>query len=375
MNAKKHGLFFELLQVALGKRGVLSKTPSEQEWQELFDMSEKQAVAGIAIAALEKLSQQGQKPPMDLLYEWIGLSEQVRQENLRLNKCCKQLQRKFGEAGLRSSILKGQGILSYYDESLRELRQSGDIDIFVDCGLEKALRKVESLGFRAESWDYKHAHLDIWDDVAVEMHYRVEVLLNLWKNRKLQKWFKAHTEGIFGHTENTENTEIATPTVEFNVFYILLHIYRHFLYEGVGMRQLMDYYFVLVKVRGEKLKVRDSSEYNDSVYAIREFGMERFARGVMWVMQEVFGLERKCMIAEPLESEGRFILNEVMTGGNFGHYDERINKRHKGKIFTVMAICKHNWHLLWHYPSEVIWPPIWFVWHKCWKNYQRLKGI
>lgn len=129
----------------------------------------------------------------------------------------------------------------------------------------------------------------------------------------------------------------------------------------------MDYYFVLVKVRGERLKVRDSSEYNDSVYAIREFGMERFARGVMWVMQEVFGLERKCMIAEPLESEGRFILNEVMTGGNFGHYDERINKRHKGKIFTVMAICKHNWHLLWHYPSEVIWPPIWFVWHKCWK--------
>lgn len=364
-------LFFELIQVALGKRSVLSKTPSEQEWQELFDMSEKQAIAGVAMAALEKLSRQNQKPPTDLLYEWIGISEQVRQENKKLNKCCKQLQCKFGEAGLRSSILKGQGMLSYYDDTLRELRQSGDIDIYVDCSMEKTLNVVQQFkDLKVESWDYKHAHLDIWDDVAVEMHYRVEVMLNLCKNRKLQKWFNDHTEEIFGHTENTESTEmLVTPMVEFNVFYILLHIYRHFLYEGVGMRQLMDYYFVLKKSYlsriGELENGTNQTDY--ALNAIKEFGMERFARGLMWVMQEVFALDRKHMIAEPLESEGRFILNEVMTGGNFGHYDERINKRHKGKIITVMAICKHNWHLLFHYPSEVIWPPIWFVWHKCWK--------
>jgi hypothetical protein len=102
VKVKVDNLFFELMQVALGKRSVLSKTPSEREWQELFDMAEKQAVAGVAMAALEKLSEQGQKPPMGLLYEWIGLSEQVRQENLRLNRCCRQLQRKLGEAGLRS---------------------------------------------------------------------------------------------------------------------------------------------------------------------------------------------------------------------------------------------------------------------------------
>lgn len=388
-------LFFELIQVALGKRRVLSRTPSEQEWQELFDMSEKQAIAGVAMAALEKLSGQEQKPPMDLLYEWIGLSEQIRQENLRLNKCCKQLQRMLGEAGLRSSILKGQGMLSYYDEPLRELRQSGDIDIYVDCGMEKALNVVQQFeGLSVESWDYKHAHLDIWDDVAVEMHYRVEVLLNLRKNKKLQKWFKNHEEEIFDtkdfkqsrigelennntNTDDTNRTDgLVTPTVEFNVFYILLHVYRHFLYEGVGMRQLMDYYFVLKKSYLSRIRGLETGT-NQTKYAfdaIKEFGMERFSRGLMWVMQEVFALDRKLLIAEPLESEGRFILNEVMTGGNFGHYDERINKRGKGKLFTVMAICRHNWHLLRHYPSEVIWPPVWFVWHKCWK-WRKMKAL
>ena len=366
-------LFYELIQVALGNREELLRIPTDDEWSDIYDESEKQAVTGVMVAGLERLPKE-QRPEQELLLQWIGISEQIRQDNLRLNKCSKQLQRKLGEAGLRSSILKGQGILSYYDDSLRELRQSGDIDIYVDCDIEKALNVVQQFkDLNVESWDYKHAHLDIWDDVAVEMHYRVEVMLNQFKNRKLQKWFKNHTEEIFGHTEYKESTEmLVTPTVEFNVFYILLHIYRHFLYEGVGMRQLMDYYFVL-KNLDDNVDL-NSKRTNFAIDAIKEFEMERFAKGVMWVMQEVFALDRKHMIAEPSESEGRFILNEVMTGGNFGHYDERINKRHNGKFFTVIAICKHNCHLLWHYPSEVIWPPIWFVWHKCWK-WRKMKTL
>lgn len=354
-------LFYELIQVAVGQRDILSHNPSEEEWIELFEMSQKQAIAGIAFAALDKLSAVGQKPPLNLLYEWIGMSEQIRQGNLRLNKYSRQLQKKLSESGLRSSILKGQGILSFYDEHLRELRQSGDIDIYVDCGREKALEWAKSKEIAVESWDYKHAHLNIWDDVEVEMHYHVEVLLNLLRNRKLQRWFKEHEELMF-----CDRDGLTTPTTAFNRFYVLLHIYRHFLYEGVGMRQLMDYYV---------LRADDADNCSFGLeLTLKKFGMWRFARGIMWVMQEVFALDRSCMIAEPMESEGRFILNEIMAGGNFGHHDERINKRRKGKLFTVLAICKHNWHLLWHYPSEVIWPPIWFVWHKCWK-WQKQKKL
>ncbi len=74
--------------------------------------------------ALDKLSQVGQKPPVDLLFGWIGLSEQIRQQNSLLNKRCKQLERKLDELGHKSSILKGQGIAHYYDDSLKDYRQS-----------------------------------------------------------------------------------------------------------------------------------------------------------------------------------------------------------------------------------------------------------
>lgn len=370
-------MFFELLRVAVGQQDCLSHTPTAYEWRELYGMAEKQAVLGICFHGVERLHGQKQTPPQDLLFEWIGITEYIKQKNVSLDKQCEELQTMLKEVGIRSSVLKGQGIAWYYGE-LANLRQPGDIDIYVDCGRDRALQFAHGNGQKNVDWDYKHLHLKIWDDTEVEMHYHVEVLLNLWKNRKLQKWFKEHETELFTHananlnanlnlkanTDRTNNTNrFVTPTVEFSVFYILLHIYRHFLYEGVGFRQVIDYYFVL-KNLNDNLNVNESYAYK----AVREFGMTRFARGLMWVMHEVLGMPREWMLWEPDEKEGRYILEQVMMGGNFGHHDERL-KHTGGKLGAVKAILTHNMHLLAHYPSDVIWAPVWIVWHKCWKMY------
>lgn len=351
-------LFFELLQVALGNRERLSCTPTSEEWENLYDESERQAVTGVMVAGLERLkanTDDTSNLPLELLLQWIGISEQIRQGNLSLTKRCKELQGKLVEIGYESSILKGQGVALYYDEPLRDLRQSGDIDIFVDCGLKGAIDIAHRLGIENPEWDYKHLHLDVFEDAEVEMHYRVEVLLNLWKNWKLQKWFRNNSALLYN-----ENNGLKTSTTLFNVFYILLHIYRHFLYEGVGMRQIVDYYMVLRDVNRAKIDVGFSLE------AVSMFSMERFAKGLMWVMKEALAMPREWMLWEPDEKEGKFMLEEVMAGGNFGHHYERLTHG-GGKWNTVKQVCRHNWHLLSHYPSDVIWAPVWFVWHKCWK--------
>ena len=66
-------LLFELIQVVLGQRDGLSRTPSEEDWQRLFQMAEEQAITSFVFPALELLNKSGQKPPMELLYEWIGV--------------------------------------------------------------------------------------------------------------------------------------------------------------------------------------------------------------------------------------------------------------------------------------------------------------
>ena len=44
-------------------------------------------------------------------------------------------------------------------------------------------------------------------------------------------------------------------------------------------------------------------------------------------------------------------------------YDEKLRALRQSGDIDVYA----NWDLLWHYPADVIWAPVWFVWHKCWK--------
>lgn len=352
-------LFFELLQVALDNRERLTKTPSAAEWMEIYAESERQTVSGILLYGIERLPVE-QRPPQVLLLQWIGVGQIIERHNHLLDERCKKILSNLTSVGLHPTILKGQGIAQCYPKVLQKLRQSGDIDVYISDSREKAIEYARSLGQKKIEWDYKHLHLKVWDDTEVEMHYHVEVLLNLWKNSRLQRWFGKHQDAIQGSMSKFQGGDVVTPTVEFNVFYILLHIYRHFLYEGVGLRQIVDYYFVLrtVQVSGSKIQ-----EY---INAVRDFGMEKFATGLMWVMHEALGMSREWMLWEPDEREGRYILKQVMTGGNFGHHDERL-KHTCGKIGAVKAILTHNLHLLTHYPSDVIWAPVWIVWHKLWK--------
>ena len=125
-----------------------------------------------------------------------------------------------------------------------------------------------------------------------------------------------------------------------------------------------------MKNLNDNLNVNESYAYK----AVREFGMTRFAKGLMWVMHEALGMQRDWMLWEPDEKEGRYILKQVMRGGNFGHHDERL-KHYGGKLGAVKAILTHNMHLLTHYPSDVIWAPVWIVWHKAWKTWMQFKGL
>ena len=352
-------LFLELLQIALGNRDRLSYIPSAKEWEMLYKESERQAVAGIVLHGMDRLPAE-QRPSQVILFQWIGQGQMIEQRNQVMYVRCENLLKKLSESGLQGTILKGQGIAFLYDDELRRLRQSGDIDVYVDCGLKGALEFAKSIGQETIEWDYKHLHLNVWADTEVEMHYRVEVLLNLRKNRKLQKWFKENNALLY-----SVNSGLTTPTTLFNVFYILLHIYRHFLYEGVGMRQIVDYYMVLRTVNYEKQSV----EY--ALDAVSDFGIDKFARGLMWVLKEALGMPEDWTLWEPDQKEGEYILKQIMTGGNFGHYDERLNHG-GGKIGAVKAILTHNLHLLTHYPSDVIWAPVWIVWHKLWKMTRRV---
>lgn len=375
-------LFFQLIQTAIvgdprANKG-LSRVPTSKEWGELYVISKKQTLHGVCFYGIQLLPRaQTANLPEVLKLRWLGSSVSIQQRNGLMNRKCVELLQRFATEGIEGSILKGQGVAMCYPLSLRTYREPGDIDIFVDASREQVIRYAQSLGDGQPEWDYKHLHLKIFAKIEVEVHYVPEVLLNIWKNRKLQRWFKEHREWMFANSVgSTTDDALVTPTLAFNLFYILLHTYRHFLYEGVGLRQLMDYYFVLKAYRAN---VVDDEAINDVVETIKAFGMTRFTRGVLWVLNEVFEgghSDSQCITLgaiEPDENEGRYILNQIMIGGNFGHYDERLKSSRKGKFAKVTKVMKHNLYLLSHYPSDVVWTPLWIAWHCGWKKVETMK--
>lgn len=146
-------LFFELIQVAIGTRTCLSHTPSADEWGELYAMAKKQSLVGVCFAGVQKLQAQRQEPPEMLYLTWMGMAAKIQQRNEVVNRQCVELQAKLSADGIRSCILKGQAIASLYTSTgsaqvgdLALLRQSGDIDVLVDCERKEAVDYVQKKG-------------------------------------------------------------------------------------------------------------------------------------------------------------------------------------------------------------------------------------
>lgn len=113
-----------------------------------------------------------------------------------------------------------------------------------------------------------------------------------------------------------------------------------------------------------------SEEKETYVKSLHKFGLNRFAASVMWVLKQVFNIEDKYLLYEHNECEGKFLLNEILEGGNFGQYDKRYHQRskHKGRGKLFLNKIHNNMHLLTHYTNEVLWGLIYFIWHFFWKR-------
>lgn len=345
-------LFFELIQVALGHRDKLSRTPTVVEWNNILDEATRQAVAGICIAGVDNLPKE-QMPPKMLLLEWIGLSERIRQQNSLLDKQTSQIWNQLKEDGFEAAILKGQGVAHEYGR-LSDLRQSGDIDIWLKGGYQKICDYVQRTHPTTDV-AYHRFHYDYFDDTEVELHHRPTLMRNLFDDRKLARWYNSFEAGSFVYLKDKG---FAVPSLEFNRIFILTHIYRHFLFEGIGLRQVMDYYFVLKNCPAE---IKEIAEIGKS---LKSFRMLRFAEAMMWILHTQLGLEEKYLICGMNEKEGRFVLSEIEQTGNFGYTDSRYTYKY---FFKLRRQIVHGAHLLLHYPSEVIWTPIWLVYHMIWK--------
>lgn len=353
-------LLSDILKVAVGSRSELPHTPTESEWKEIFQLSKKQALLGITYKGVEQLPSH-QRPPRQLILQWIAASERIKYLNEKLNTKAIEISQQFYNDGFRNIILKGQGVARYYqNKNLNLYRTPGDIDIWLD-GKRKDIIDYVQRFLPNSSIFYHHMDFPKIDGVEIEVHFTPSWMNSYFTNHKLQKLFNNQRNVLFNR-DYTHISELPVPTLAFDRVYILVHIYRHLFHEGIGLRQLLDYYFVLRQGFTE-------DERKETMQTIRSLKMSRFTGAVMWILQDVFGLEDKYLITAPNEKNGRFLLEEIMLAGNFGHYDKRIERgTNESNLHYGLRKVKHNFRFFESYPSEVLWSPVFKLWHYFWRK-------
>ena len=447
--SKQHQIFFDFLRFCIGSAKEIPDSLKEADWKELYAIAKKQCLVGVLFDGIKKLPAEHVGMKKEILLQWMAESQILEKANVRLNDAAIQVSEWFRKKGFRTCILKGQGNALIYPNPYS--RTPGDIDIWVEGGDKRVISFVRSISPHEKAC-YHHIEFPSYKGVEVEVHYRPSFLLCFWHNRKLQKYYERVKEEQFSHRVMfSEQREVAIPTVEFNLIFQLTHIFSHLMNEGIGLRQLLDYYYVLCdfyKVYqnfsnpsvslskgsstfspspsssgsgdvtapsrcSEPLRSKDggpskvspdsagwdrrdaigdmtsataatdssataarsSSTAIDRVQEeLKELGLWKFAGGIMYIMQEVFGMSASRLIVPPNEKYGKFVLNEVLEAGNFGRHDAR-NRFGRSQLGNNLQRIYRDMRLVKFFPAEALCEPLFRTWHFFWRLKHRRQSL
>lgn len=379
---KQQKIFFDFLRFCIGSAKEIPGSLKEVDWKELYAIAKKQALLGVLFYGIRRLPKE-LAPEQKLLMQWMVMAEQIRKQNIRLFLESVKVCQNFENEGFANCILKGQGNALLYPDPY--MRTPGDIDIYLSGGRRKIMKYVNRV-CPNQVMRYHHVDFPVMK-TAIEVHFTPSYMFFPIHNSRMQKWFEEVMGEQCNHRVSLPDGygEIHVPQVSFNIIYILSHLYRHIFTEGIGLRQLLDYYFVLVKWHTDLTNLADSNkslpqmtQINTDLDALRHklkyLGLWKFAQTVMFVMKEVFGLSEDRMIAPMDEKKGRFLLDEIMRGGNFGQYDDRMgSKVGESKIHRYFRMNLRNLRFVKHYPTEALSEPLFRTWFAVWKKIHGIK--
>ena len=242
--------YFAFLRYCLGKKRNMSRVIAGMNWHELYSFASKQALLGLCFEGIERLGKEypeelKQNPiGRELLMTWMGKAQQIRRQNMKVNAVAGKLFSMLREDGLRCCILKGQGNALMYPNPYS--RTSGDIDVWIDASRERIMEYTQKKFELGDDIRLQHLETSL-DGVPVEMHFFPCSRNNPFYHARLQKWFRRNADLQCSHIVGLPDGagDIAIPTTAFNVIYQLTHLYHHFFDEGIGMRQIIDYFLVV----------------------------------------------------------------------------------------------------------------------------------
>ncbi|MBO1362882.1 nucleotidyltransferase family protein [Prevotella sp. A2931] len=357
-----------LLKLCLIPQSIPSKVITNIDWTEVLAFAQAHAIVGLFWKEIQNLPPTiKNKPSYKDITNWAIAYKQIEKRNFYLYQKSAWVCSNFKKEGFEACILKGQGNAILYPDIYE--RSPGDIDVWLRPA-NKETRKTTTKERRQIIIQYvkqiipeapirfHHIQFDIIKGLSIELHFFPINLNNPFANKKLQCWFHEMEDFQFSHTVKLHNNSvICIPTLKFNLVYQMCHILHHFFDDGIGLRQLIDYYYLLKQEPNEETKEEIRRMFST-------LHIEQFANAVMFVLHNTLGLECKYLLCPPDKIRGSILQQEILRGGNFGK-NYRFNHSTTGKKY--FAKIKRNITLVNLCPSEAIWEPWFRTWHFFWR--------
>lgn len=346
--------FLALLRFSLGIDREFNFRPTAGEWAQLYEQSLRQSLVGVTYEGVSRLPEDCFEPaasggadaqthlPQLLALQWASDAEVIAGLNDLQDRKAAQLTARFEEQGHRTVILKGQANALLYPNPLS--RQPGDIDIYVDGGRERVAATLRRLGMAEDPDSHSEHHFHLIPDadgIEVEVHYKPSSgNLNAITNQRLQ----AYLMQLLGGGGGTAlcDAGFRVPPLAFALAMQLSHICRHVMEWGLGLRQIVDYYFLL--------RTSTDDDRRQLAARLKELGLRPAAAALMWVLAETLHLPGELMVTAPDRWRGRWLLDRLLDGGNFGWYGTRIPSHGAWRRFAFGR--RQAFGLIWFCPKE-----------------------
>ena len=351
---------FDFLAYCLSDKKPIPEGLEGLNWDAMYQFARQQSVVGVMFIGVQRLKETGVEIPRQLFLKWFSQTEKIGKRNMLMNMRTVATVSQYRQEGFDCCVLKGQGNATMYPNPL--VRTAGDIDLWVDAKRDDIVDFVHSKFPDAE---VRYYHVEYKDNgIPVEAHFMPGIMNNPFYNRRLQQYYSEMMAVQCNHTVELPggSGHIPVPTVEFNLIFQLAHMMHHFFDEGIGLRQMIDYYFLLKRAKDEAVDMRKLENL------LKHLNLYKFAGAVMCIMHEVLGLENEFLIVPSDKKRGKTLFREIVKGGNFGHFSGLTKHPAWQKYFLKHA---RSLHFMREYPAEALSEPFFRTWHFFWRMVYR----
>jgi hypothetical protein len=327
-----------LLQIGLWGKSDNSRIfegVSYHDWKKIMELSAIQGVYAIVYDGIQRLAAE-YRPPRDLLIEWgIGI-KQIEKRYFQQKQALQDLTTLFKKNNVRCILLKGIGYSHYYP--VPEHRESGDWDMYLFGDYEKGNRILEQSGIQVErpATGYVHSSFE-FQGIKVENH-RSFLALDWQKDdfnfeEVLQQKLREESPLY------CEDPGIYVPCQAFNLLYAYKHALKHFIAEGVVLRQLCDLAQILKQIKDPEL-------YQSFYETMKKYGLHHYVGAFNLLIDNVLGLSlEKYLYDEKSVSFSHLILKDIFLKSRPGPQLPRSGffQLVKVKFLGAMDFYKKRW--------------------------------